>query len=200
MLFIGQLISLKGLDLFLGALHRLRDSGWRLTVIGDGPERKRFLAQTRRAGLGTNVEFLGALPNREAMQVLAASDLLVLPSRRDGWGMVINEALVRGVPVICSDRCGAADLVAESGHGRVFANGDVSALAGALAVYLRDRRRDDEPGEIRSWARCLSGASGARYLVAAVGHLCYGGPRPVAPWLEKPGNVPACVAGETILQ
>ena len=64
--------------------------------------------------------------------IFAAADAFVLPSRHDGWGVVVNEALGAGLPIIVSDRVGARDLVQHGGNGFITSVGDIDGLAGAL--------------------------------------------------------------------
>ena len=59
---------------------------------------------------------------------IAAADLLALPSRWDGWGLVVNEALAVGVPVIASNACGASDLIRQDVNGYVFTSEDAASL------------------------------------------------------------------------
>src|SRR5437870_11248743 len=85
-----------------------------------------------------------------------SADLLVLPSRYDGWGAVINEALMSGIPAICSDNCGAADLVRSSVQlGAVFRAGSAIDLARVLGTWIRrgplsERRTEEHTSELQS--------------------------------------------------
>ena len=65
-------------------------------------------------------------------EIFAAADIFVLPSRHDGWGVVVNEALGAGLPIIVSDRVGARDLVENGCNGFVTTAGDIDSLASAL--------------------------------------------------------------------
>ena len=125
----GQLIRRKGFDILLDALERLPAGGWECDVFGDGPLRRRL--EYRAAQRGT-ARFRGTVPHAALVGELARADLAVVPSRHDGWGMLVNEALGVGTPVICSDACGAADLIDDPVAGVVVAAGDVAALAAAL--------------------------------------------------------------------
>ena len=107
LLFVGQCVPRKGLDLLLAALAQLNGLDWTLDVVGDGADRLQLERQSQDLGLAGKVTFAGALANDEATRRIADADLLVLPSRWDGWGAVVNEALMRGVPVVCSDACAA---------------------------------------------------------------------------------------------
>ena len=68
--------------------------------------------------------------------MLSAADVLVLPSHWDGWGAVINEALCNGARVVCSDFCGAADLVSDPRFGRVFREGSLESLTQAMDAMI----------------------------------------------------------------
>ena len=126
---------------------------------------------------------------------MARADCVVLPSRGDGWGAVVSEALMTGTPAICSDRCGAAGAVRASGHGGVFPSGDAAALAAALAETIRrGRQRPSQRAALAAWARCLGADSGAGYLEAILRFMATGGERPMAPW-DAIGTLPAARNG-----
>ncbi|MBI5100210.1 MAG: glycosyltransferase family 4 protein [Nitrospirae bacterium] len=185
-IFVGQLISRKGVDILLRALGRLDNKNWRLTVVGDGPQRSEYESIAQRIGVANSTQFLGALPNRQTLALIAGSDLLVLPSRFDGWGAVINEALMRGVPAICSDYCGASDLLMERWRGGVFPSEDPDTLGDALCRQLDGGRKTPEQSiRIRSWAECIEGPKAAAYFIGVLEHVYRGAVRPVPPWFEK---------------
>jgi hypothetical protein len=199
LMFLGQNIRRKGGDLLLRALGGLVGLDWRLTIMGAGPLNQEWRDLSARLGLGERVEFLAQAANDEAMERLCRSDLLVLPSRFDGWGAVVNEALMRGVPVITSDRCGAAALLGEPWRGAVFRAGSVDHLQQVLCRHIPARRRTPEMAErIRHWSRCIQGASAASYLVEVLEAAAGGKPRPIAPWLlpETAGESGAPPLGE----
>jgi len=108
----GQLIRRKGIDLLIEACALLPDAGWRLDIYGDGPERTRLERLVARRGLTDRVAFRGAVPTAVVQESLAGADCAILPSRFDGWGMLVSEALAAGTPAICTDRCGAAVVAA----------------------------------------------------------------------------------------
>ncbi len=164
-LYLGQLIERKGVDILLRALGPLTDLDWTLTLTGSGDGKDALVMLTKELGLEDRVSFQSALENEAAMQQMAQSDFFVLPSRHDGWGVVVNEALLRGVPVICSDRCGAADLLGEPWRGEVFGAGSVSSLEAALRRWIsRGKRTANETQRIKIWSQCITGAAAAAYL------------------------------------
>jgi glycosyltransferase involved in cell wall biosynthesis len=129
----GQLIHRKGIDLLLRACGDLPATGWRLDVYGDGPERRRLEQVVRSLRLCDRVVFHGVVSNDAVRDSLTHADVAVLPSRFDGWGMLVNESLAAGTPVICTASCGAAVLVSSAQMGSVVQPGSVGPLRVALA-------------------------------------------------------------------
>lgn len=185
--YVGALRYGKGVDILLAALAQLRHASWTLDVVGDGPEAPALRRLAAAKGVAQRVRFHGTLPHGRAMAIVAESHLLVLPSRRkDGWGAVVSEALMRGVPAICTDECGAGALLGHPWRGDVVSAGSVPALEAALQRRIEQGPPSPvERQRIVDWSRCITGESAAKYLLAAVRHaLSQGAPRPVAPWLQ----------------
>jgi glycosyltransferase involved in cell wall biosynthesis len=139
--FVGELIERKRVDLLLEALAApgIASQAWTLDVVGDGPERSRLAAQATRLGFGARVGFVGAVDRDRARQALETLDVVVLPSRFEGWGAVVNEAMEAGVAVIASDAVGSARMFEPGRSGLVFAQGDAASLVSCLARLLADR-------------------------------------------------------------
>jgi hypothetical protein len=190
-LYLGVMTGTKGVDLILPALS-LVDSGlnWEMTFVGEGALKDRCIEQARSYGFGDRVKFLGFMPSAEAMNVLAGMDLVVAPSRHDGWNSVVTESLMRGVPVVTSSMTGAASAVLGSWQGRVFESGTVAELSRAIDSVLReDRRLVADRAALSDWARCFESAAGAHYLAEIIRFIESGGRRPQAPWIDTPGPV-----------
>jgi glycosyltransferase involved in cell wall biosynthesis len=181
--FIGQLVPRKGVDLLLRALGGLLDRGWSLDIFGGGEEEPALRTLADGVGIGGRVRFRGVVGNREVRGKLPGYDLLVLPSRWEGWGAVVNEALMAGVPVVCSSACGGADLVSED-RGAVFATGSVRALRQALEERLTMGPVETrERITLNQWSRNIEGEMAAKYLLDVVDATVGDGPKPHAPWL-----------------
>ncbi|MEI7831930.1 MAG: glycosyltransferase [bacterium] len=170
--FVGQCIHRKGIDILLRALSSLKDMPWELTIIGDGTLKSALQQQATALGISERVNWKGQLENSAARAIIASSDLLVLPSRFDGWGAVVNEALQCGVPVVCSDKCGAADLLHESWRGESFVADSIESLASALRTRLNAGKLTSESREkLLEWATCIEGEVAAQYFLAVLQHV-----------------------------
>jgi glycosyltransferase involved in cell wall biosynthesis len=138
-LFSGKLIPNKApMDLLLAFEEAVATCPAHLIFVGDGqlaPELKAYVARRKIP----NVHFSGFRNQSELPELFVAADVFVLPSRFERWGLVVNEALCFGLPVIASDQVGAAgDLVVDGQNGLVFSSGDVSALRNCLLKLLAD--------------------------------------------------------------
>lgn len=185
-LFVGQLIERKGLDVLFDALSTLLFESWVLNIVGRGPERSELEELARRSWFAARVGWLDTLPNDQLRVLMGEADCLVLPSRYDGWGAVVNEALLAGTPAIVSDACGSSDLIRAPWRGDVFPSENRAKLAGALSrrvkngpVTAQDRMR------IRTWAEeNISPQRAAEYLIDIIRFVrgTESRPRPVPPW------------------
>jgi len=184
LLFVGQLIRRKRPDLLLQALSQLSAMEWDLQLVGDGPEFGTLLETARHLGLDDRIHWLGPQDNATVRRLLAETDLVVLPSHWDGWGAVVNEALMSGARVVCSDYCGAAELVDGTGHGGIFACDSANALASVLAGQIaRGPVAAEERAAIKARSGRFSGPAVARYFVDILDSIQETGhPAPVPPW------------------
>lgn len=138
-LFLGNLMERKGVSDLLMALAQEPMSGldWGATLAGGGPI-DMYREKADRLGLNSRVTFAGWVDQEEAGKLLAASDVLVLPSYDEGLPLVILEALTTGVPVVCTP-VGAIPEVLENEKTALFVQpGDPEALAAALSRLGRD--------------------------------------------------------------
>ncbi len=183
MIYVGQLIERKRVDLILRAISELGSANVRLTVVGDGHLRGQLTAMSDSLGLSGRIEWTGNLSNTQATATIVQSDLLILPSRFDGWGAVVNEALMRGVPAICSSRCGSSVLLSAEWRGGVFAAGNARSLRTVMARMVSHGKPSPQyRRRIVEWSEHISGQSTAAYLVAVLDHVYNNAPRPVPPW------------------
>ena len=182
--YVGQFIHRKGLDILLRAIRPLLEKNpqVRLSLIGTGPDQTSIEAGLRKDGLLRSVELEGAHPSSRIHERLARASLLVLPSRWDGWGLVINEAFAAGVPVIASDRCGGADLIAPGVNGYRFLSENVDDLRTCLSAFLTSDQKQMRAAALRT-ASTLTITVVSEYLVACLEHMCgFREDKPVPVW------------------
>ena len=121
-LFCGQMIARKGIDVLLEAFPRLGDSA-RLLLVGREAELPQLLAGLA-APVRERITYAGFQAPEALPEYFAQADVFVLPSRYDGWGVVINQALGAGLAIICSDQVGAGrGLVEDEVNGLAFSGG-----------------------------------------------------------------------------
>lgn len=187
--FAGQFIRRKGIDVLLAALGRIADLDWHLEMIGTGGDEAALKAQAERLGIAARIAWKGALAPDRIPDALLGADLLVLPSRWDGWGVVVNEALAAGVPVVCSNRCGAACVLNDARVGETFPVGDADALAVILRRRIGSGRISSETGAAcRTVASALTPEAGARQFLIGIAAINAGSPPPPAPWFNGVGH------------
>jgi glycosyltransferase involved in cell wall biosynthesis len=186
MIFLGQCVERKGLDLLLEALGGLTLMSWHLDVVGDGPEKQNLQGIASTLKLSDRVTFWGTQKNDIATRILENSDLLVLPSRWDGWGAVVNEALLRGIPVVCSNLCGAADLLREPILGSVVPRDSITELRQVLAQRIaQGPLSSDTSDKIKRWSVNIRGEAAADYVAQILESSSTGGAKPTPPWYSK---------------
>jgi glycosyltransferase involved in cell wall biosynthesis len=163
---VGHLNGRKGQDIALAALADIR--GATLLLAGDGPERSRLERQAAAAGLAGRVRFLGVQPHHALPALIAAADVMVLPTVSEGLANVWVEALACGTPLVTSDVGGAREVVDRPEAGRLVPR-DAVAVAAAVNAILAD-----PPGQAAvraaaerfSWAR--NAAEARDHLTALV--------------------------------
>ena len=154
LLCVAAVTPLKGQDVLLDALATITDLSWRCDCVGSLDRDPEFAEGLRRRSLGDRVSFLGPRSGAELDRTYAAADLVVVPSRAETYGMVVTEALARGIPVVASDVGGVMEALGHGANGNrpglLVAPGDPAALATALRQWLGD---DELRDRLRRGAR-----------------------------------------------
>lgn len=148
LLFVGQIITLKGVDLLIEALAAARSDA-RLTFIGSGAFAPDAHALVRRMRLTSRTVFTGRLPHLETLQRFADFHVFAFPSLHDSGGFAALEAMANGLPVICLD-CGGLTISVDADRGIKVPLGRrrevIAGLAAAIEFYDRNRSAIPEHG------------------------------------------------------
>lgn len=149
--------KMKGQDLLLGAARKLAQKGYSLKIdfIGDGTSREYLENMAREYGLEDQVTFLGTQPQEYVMSHLKDYDLFVQPSRFEGFGLTVAEAMAANVPVLVSSGQGPAEVTEDDHYGWMFDCGDENSLADQIEFI------------INNYSACIAKAEEARNHVAA---------------------------------
>lgn len=135
-LSVGRFIHLKGFDILIQALKYCRRDIDLYLIGGEPTEEYLYLIEESKLN---NVHFIDFLTRREVWDYYRAADLFVLPTREDTWGLVINEAMANGLPVITTDNCVAGlELVTNGRNGFITPVGDELALAKKIDQIISD--------------------------------------------------------------
>ncbi len=146
--FVGRLSGVKGVRVLFEALETLVDTheSLHVTMIGDGPERAVLVADVEERVLDDHVTFVGYKSQADVADVLATTDIFVLPSFAEGVPVVLMEAMGAGVPVITTHVAGIPELVEDGVHGLLTHPGSSESLGAAIDTLIRDPQRAAEMG------------------------------------------------------
>lgn len=179
-IFIGKIDERKNILSLVEVVKRHSDLFDRFYVIGIGTLEAELKESIKDK---PKIKYVGAVPNSEVLDYLTNCDLLVLPSHFDGWGAVVNEALLSGVRVLCSDRCGASVLLDGMERGGTFNLKVEGDLENELVDWLsKGVLTTADRNKISQWAQNnISGLIAAKYFVATES-----GYNKSAPWITPP--------------
>lgn len=184
--YFGQLIHRKNVAGLIQALKPLSTYDFALNIYGSGPEKNRLINLVNLGTLKNKVFWHGTINMDYVPYEMGKQSVLVLPSHHDGWGAVVTEALMSGIPVICSSSCGAAEAVENSQNGGVFTARNLDELTKLLKLQFdKGALTNNDSAKLANWATCFNADSGAEYLLNIFDHLFNHGARPIAPWEVK---------------
>lgn len=163
MSFVSRITQGKGWDVLLDACAALPVQGYRLLIVGDGPQKAEMLRRIDELGLAERVQLYGLLPQEALREIYGGSDVFLFPTElSESLGLVAVEAMACGIPVIASDFAAPADYVSDGVNGYKFPKGDARALAQRV-MQLRGLSEED-----RTILKDGALQTAARYSRAAV--------------------------------
>lgn len=150
---VGNLIKIKGFDLLIRAFAEAfkDDKTVKLSIVGDGPERKALQDAVNQYGIGDQITFLRTIGREKVKQIYYDSDAFVLSSRSETFGVVFIEAMATGLPVIAT-RCGGPESFVDENNGMLVKVNDVDELADAMRK-IRANYKNYNPMQISEKCR-----------------------------------------------
>lgn len=172
LLFVGRLNPVKRVDLLIDAMDHISDKA-HLHIIGDGNLEEELRAQAAE-GAKKRIHFHNFVDRTKLGAYYASADALLLPSSSEPWGLVVNEAMEVGCPVIVSDHVGCAPtLVVPGKTGAVFRNGDLLDLVRAINMIACDLEvRKDIRGKVKEHIRHFDYDLSASGWESAINYAC----------------------------
>ena len=138
LLYVGRLVELKGLDLLLKALSNIKKI-FELTIVGSGDIEHELKILSEELHISDRVKFVGFKQREELVKIYKESDIFILPTKRDCFGLVISEAMCAGLPVLCSRYAdGVYDLIDEGKGGKIIDPMNVDEFAKSIEKFLSD--------------------------------------------------------------
>lgn len=129
---VGRLVARKGFDFLIRSIAKVQDRRIHALIIGQGPLTEPLKALAKELGVEDRVHFLGFQSEEKKFQYLSAADLYVLSSMHEGFGIMLQEALQVGLPIVATDVGGQVDVVKEGENGLLVKFGDENGLVDAI--------------------------------------------------------------------
>jgi len=183
--YVGRLNSNKNIARFSSFFIQNKGLGFdKLFIVGDGEHKEEINNLVNPNENSCQVILLGRLSSQETYDVISKSKLLILPSTDDGWGVVVNEALLSGTPVIASSSVGASVLLGEGYRGEIFQTNNFTNLKQVIDKWAVKKISLADNLRIKNWAdNNISPEKAASYFVDII-EFIYSKKEesPVAPW------------------
>jgi glycosyltransferase involved in cell wall biosynthesis len=177
-IYVGVLNYRKGIDLAIKAVEYLFQQGYSIRLDIYGFKDKTFIYQS------DIIRYYGVVSATEIQAIIAQYHGLILPSRHEGWGVVINEALLQAVPIIISDAVGAKCLLAQYNAGLIFRANDLDHLIQMLILFITDSKcREDLTNQAQQLSHLITPERAGNYIQQVINYyFCNHGQKPKLIW------------------
>ncbi len=142
---VGRLIDWKGHNYLLDTIDLLKRKNnlhIKLLIVGEGPNKDELTDKVFNLGLTNDVLFVGYL--KDAMDIMASSDIVVVPSKNEPFGRVVIEAMSVGAPVIATEGGGIPEIIQDGTNGLLVHYGDVEELSKSIKRVIEDEKLRDK--------------------------------------------------------
>ena len=148
-LYVGRIENRKGIHLLLEACKYLRKEklDFTLTIVGKGPEQEYLQEYCKQVGLESYLNWVDWVTYDSLGLYFRSADVFVFPSLEDTWGMVVLEAMAFGLPILCSERAGASEMVVAGENGYLFDPNSPEALCNYMKKFIHQPELVKSMGE-----------------------------------------------------
>lgn len=181
--YVGQIISRKCVIEMVKVFKSLNIVDYSLEIIGGGDKENELIDIIKD---NRRIHYWGKIAPSAVRKILLQTDVLIQPSKLEGWGCTVNEGLMMGNRVLISDAVGSRSLINNREWlGTTFRSGNWKDLRTKIIVEIkRGKRSMDEREKIRDWAECIYPEKEADYLIEVINYyMGKSQTKPVAPWI-----------------
>ncbi|MDD4156764.1 MAG: glycosyltransferase family 4 protein [Candidatus Cloacimonetes bacterium] len=140
---IGRLVKRKGFDFLIESIAKSKNKNVHSLIIGDGPEKENLIDLAKELNVLNRIHFLGSVSEVEKFQYLQNSNVYVLSSMHEGFGIVLQEAMQVGLPIISTDNGGQIDFIKEGKNGFLVKFKDVESLVNNINKLESDKKLNE---------------------------------------------------------
>jgi glycosyltransferase involved in cell wall biosynthesis len=136
---VGRLVARKGFDFLIRSLAKINNDKIKALIIGDGPEKENLKKLAKSLNIPDRVIFLDSVSDERKFQYLAAADIYILSSVHEGFGIVLQEAMQVGLPIIATNNGGQVDFIKDGENGFLIKFGDEKMLVERIEEILNNK-------------------------------------------------------------
>ena len=136
---VGRIVKRKGYDFLIKSLAKLNNNKIHVLIAGDGPEKQNLITLAKELNVLNQVHFLGFISEEKKFQYLDNSDIYVLSSVHEGFGIVLQEAMQVGLPIVATDNGGQVDFVKGGINGFLIKFGDENGMKKSIEKLINDK-------------------------------------------------------------
>ena len=136
---VGRIIKRKGYDFLIKSIAKLNNPKVHALIIGNGPEKESLQKLSKELNIGSQINFLGMVSEEKKFQYLSVSDIYILSSVHEGFGIVLQEAMQVGLPIVATDNGGQVDFINDGQNGFLIRFGDDGGMKNSIERILGNR-------------------------------------------------------------
>ncbi|MFA4953074.1 MAG: glycosyltransferase family 4 protein [Candidatus Pacearchaeota archaeon] len=137
---VGRLVKRKGFDFLIKSIAKINNDKIHALIIGEGPEKENLINLAKELNVSGRIHFLGFVSEEKKFQYLDNSDIYILSSVHEGFGIVLQEAMQVGLSIIATDNGGQVDLVKNNQNGFLIKFGDENAMKKSIEKLINDKK------------------------------------------------------------